>query len=77
MCIRDSYKARKASNKLYGVTSFVLILPLKTRTGAMQTRSFDFKKSLEGVSLAQIKRWEEETLTENLVTKRNNALKYA
>jgi hypothetical protein len=72
-----TYKARKASNKLYGVTSFVLILPLKTRINSMNTDSLDFKKSLESVSLAQIKTWEKETLTENLVTKRNKALKYA
>ncbi len=70
-----TYKARKSPNKLYGVTSLVLILPLQTRIAS--TKALDFKVCLESVSMAQIKKWEKENLTQNLVTKRNNLLKCA
>lgn len=70
-----TYKARKSPNKLYGVTSLVLILPLQTRIAS--TKALDFKICLESVSMAQIKKWEKKTLTQNLVTKRNNLLKCA
>lgn len=71
-----TYKAKKSPNKLYGVTSFVLILPLRTRIGSIKANPFDFKKSLESVSMADIQKWQGETLTENLVIKRNKTLKY-
>lgn len=67
------YKARKSPNTLCGVTSFVLFLPLLTRLKDT-SKEFDFKTALQKVSLAKIKTWEKENLTESLMVKRKNIL---
>lgn len=73
-----TYKEKKAPNPLYGVTGFVLVLPLYTRIGSDDPSSrFDFKKSLETVFLNDIQQWERNNLTENLAVKRNKVLKAA
>jgi hypothetical protein len=72
------YKARKSPNTLNGVTTYVLMLPLLTRsdpqTGILR---LDCKAALEGVFLRDIDKWAEDNLTENLTIKRKNKLKAA
>lgn len=71
------YKSKKASNPLYGITSFVLFLPLYVHLGReQQERSFDFKSSLENIYIKDIEIWKKKNLRENLVIKRRNVLKY-
>jgi len=69
------YKSRKASNSLYGVTSFVLFLPLYVHLEAKE-QSFDFKRCLEKVCLCDIEKWGKDNLGENLVSKRRKSLKF-
>lgn len=73
-----TYKLRKSPNPLYGVTSFVLFLPLHAKIGSKEkTIPFDFKRSLENVFLSEIKEWKKRNLTDNLVTKRTKVLQSA
>jgi SAM-dependent methyltransferase len=72
------YKERKSPNKLNGVTSYVLMLPLLTKSNPESNCcSIDFKKSLESVFLRDIDTWEKDKLSENLVVKRRRKLKVA
>jgi hypothetical protein len=72
------YKERKSPNALNGVTPYVLMLPLLTKSnpesGCLQV---DFKKALESVFLRDIDKWAKDNLSENLVVKRRNKLKAA
>ncbi|WHF53075.1 hypothetical protein QGN23_07335 [Chryseobacterium gotjawalense] len=76
--IFGKYKARKSPNKLNGVTSFVLFLPLYTKLSnkAIQ-KEFNFKKALEDTLLSQIKVWEKEHLTKNLTQMRTKCFQNA
>lgn len=72
------YKRRKSSNKLLGVTSFILFIPaqiqfLQSKSG----KDYWAKQHLENIRLSQIQQWEKAYLTTNLVTKRINTLKSA
>jgi hypothetical protein len=72
------YKDRKSHNPLHGVTPFVLLLPLHTRIGRKDRLTpFDFKRSLEAVSMSDIDTWRKENLPENQVYKRIKILKAA
>jgi hypothetical protein len=70
-----AYKFRRSKNPLHGVTSYVLLLPLLTRTGkGMEKSRVDFKHALESVSMKDLKQWEMDNLTENLAVKRTHTL---
>jgi hypothetical protein len=72
------YKSRKSPNSLYGVTSYILFLPLHTRIGTKEKIiDFDFKHSLESVFMREIEQWKRENLSENQVSKRVEKLKAA
>lgn len=72
------YKARKSSNKLNGVTSFVLFIPIYTRLiHKKQARSFDFKLALKERRMAEIEAWSQKNLSPNLVQLRTKQLKNA
>lgn len=69
------YKERKSPNKLYGVTSQVLFIPLYTRLAdPIIAKSYDFKKALEEMRMDNLIDWANENLTQNLVTKRMHLL---
>jgi hypothetical protein len=66
-----SYKFKKSKNRLNGITPYVLVLPLLTKMGeGYKPSSVDFKSSLEGVFMNDLKTWEKDNLTENLAVKR-------
>jgi len=72
------YKERKSPNKLYGVTSQVLFIPLYTKLLNPQiANDFNFKAVLEEMKMNKIKDWSDENLTPNLVTKRIQFLQKA
>lgn len=69
------YKLRKSPNKLYGVTSFILFLPIYARLASKENAEYClFKQHLENVKLRQIQEWTRANLTPNLVTKRIRTL---
>jgi hypothetical protein len=69
------YKEHKADNGLYGVTSFVLALPVLTRINTENNDvRIDFKASLEGTLMTDLKQWDEDHLIENQVIKRRMVL---
>ncbi len=69
------YKERKSPNKLYGVTSQVLFIPLYTRLlNPKIATDFNFKTVLEEMKMDKIKDWSVKNLSPNLVTKRTNFL---
>ena len=65
----------KSPNKLYGVTSLVLHLPvyqaLSTK-GAL--RSYNFKERIENIKKKQLNEWSKNNLPQNLVRKRIKTL---
>ena len=70
------YKNRKSPNSLYGVTTYILFLPLYTRIHKKtKLNHFDFKYHLKSVFIREISKWGKEKLSENQVTKRIKALK--
>ncbi len=72
------YKERKSPNKLYGVTSQVLFIPLYTRLlNPKKANDFNFKTVLEEMKMDRIKDWSRKNLTPNLVTKRTQFLQKA
>lgn len=76
--IFGTYKARKSTNKLHGVTTSILLIP--ARSQLMQhkdAKRFLFKERLERVYLKDINVWAVKNLSPNLVTKRANTLKNA
>ena len=73
-----TYKQKKSSNPLHGVTGLVLLLPLLSHIkNKEKLNSFSFKSSLENVFLSDIKQWEMDKLTENLASRRKMVLKCA
>ncbi|MCD7976198.1 MAG: hypothetical protein LUG51_03220 [Tannerellaceae bacterium] len=66
------YKKRKAPNPLYGVTPFILLLPLLTQKS--RYKQSEYKEALEGVFLSDIKRWRKDNLSENKASKRTKSL---
>ena len=62
------YKARKSPNKLNGITSFILFVPIYTKLkNNAQSKMFDFKTALEQKRMRHIEEWSKENLTQNLV----------
>lgn len=73
-----TFKARKSPNKLYGVTPFVLFVPLHAKLAEVQqAKTFNFKSALEEVRLCNIDSWAKENLSPNLVNKRTECLQKA
>jgi len=72
------YKERKSPNKLYGVTSQVLFIPLYTRLiNPKVAGNFNFKTVLEEMKMDRIKDWSHRNLTPSQVTKRTQFLQKA
>jgi hypothetical protein len=69
------YKFRRSKNRLNGITSYVFLLPLLTRMGELTERSeINFKETLEGVFMKDLKAWSDNNLTDNLTVKRKKKL---
>ena len=63
---------------MYGVTCFILVMPLRGKLSALESaRTFDFKAALEHNRIADVKAWERKTLPENLAAKRVRILSQA
>lgn len=72
------FKERKATNRMYGVTSFVMVLPLHAKLSTLEAaRDFDFREALERTHTSDVKAWEKENLPENLSAKRTRILRTA
>lgn len=72
------FKERKSDNRMYGVTGFVMILPLHTKLSTLESaRGFDFKGCLERTHSADLKSWSRQNLPENLAAKRTRILRNA
>lgn len=72
------FKYRKAPDKLVGVTSFILLIPIHTRLQqAADSKPFDFKGALEATSMKDLDVWKKETLQVNPMKLRNGYLKSA
>lgn len=61
------YKSMKSPNKMYGVTTLALRLPL---CGKTLSKDFDTTQSLMGVKMHDIQEWRQKNLLPNLVSKR-------
>jgi hypothetical protein len=74
--IFGKYKARKPLNKLNGVTSFILFLPICAKlSNAPKKRKYDFKHALESKKIKYLEEWKKNNLTQNLAQLRKNRLK--
>ena len=72
------FKERKSPNRMYGVTGFILVMPLEISLGSLlKSRKVDFKAALERNRIADVKAWEKENLPENLAAKRARVLRQA
>ena len=70
------FKTKKSPNKLYGITPFVLFIPLYAKLeNKSATKSFNFKERLCNVKLKDIDAFAKEHMSENWVTERTNQLK--
>lgn len=69
------FKERKSDNRMYGVTGFVMVLPLHTKLCTLEAaRNFDFKGCLERTRCSDLKAWKKQNLPENLAAKRVRVL---
>lgn len=72
------FKERKSPNRMYGVTGFILVMPLETQLCTLQRAArVDFKAALERNRIADVKAWERDNLPENLAAKRARVLRTA
>ena len=72
------YKSRKSPNKLYGITSHILFMPIYTKLkDEKKARNFNFKAALEEEQIGKINTWAKENLTPNLVQARIKRLQEA
>lgn len=70
------YKEKKSPNKLYGITPFVLIIPLYPKlVNKSVTQIFDFKERLVNVKLKDIDAFTKKHMSKNWVTERTKTLK--
>jgi len=73
--IFGKYKAIKSPNKLNGVTTSVLYLPIYTKlANKAKAKDFNFKKALEDTRIGHIDDWAKNNLTPNLVQLRRKRL---
>lgn len=72
------FKAKKSPNKLYGITSLVLMLPLYPKIADSScVGTFAFKSRLANVKLKDIDAWAKDNLPPNPVTIRTRTLQNA
>lgn len=72
------YKSKKSPNKLYGITPFVLLMPLYPKlVNESVTKTFNFKERLVNVKLKDIETFAKENMSKNWVTERTKTLKKA
>jgi len=72
------YKARKSTNKLNGVTPYILFVPIYARLiNEKQDQKFDFKVALEDKRIREIEIWAKKHLSSNLVQLRTEQMKKA
>lgn len=70
------YKSKKPPNKLYGITSFALMIPLYPKVvNESVIKTFISKSALVNVKLKDIDAWATEHLSKNWVTERTKTLK--
>ena len=70
------YKSKKSQNKLYGITSFVLTIPLYPKVANESvTKTINFKERIVNVKLKDISAWSTEHLPKNWVTERKKTLR--
>ena len=70
------FKSKKSPNKLYGMTSMVLMLPLyPTLVDYSVAENQNFKVRLANVKLKDVDLWAKENLTPNMVKLRSQTLK--
>ena len=70
------YKAKKSPNKLYGITSLVLILPLYPKiTEYSVTDKQDFKVRLVNIKLKDVDSWTKKNLSQDRVSLRTKTLR--
>lgn len=68
-------KARMSDDKLVGVSTMILLIPLRLRLAEEGSRvKFKFKERLEQERFWHIKQWANENLSPNLTVKRNNTI---
>lgn len=72
------YKEKKSPNKLYGITPFILFIPLHAKLAKESlTKTFNFKERLCNVKLKDIDAFAKKHMSKNWVTERTKALKNA
>lgn len=72
------YKEKKSPNKLYGITPFILFIPLHAKlANESLTKTFNFKERLCDVKLKDIDAFAKKHMSNNWVTERTKALKNA
>ena len=70
------FKQKKSPNKLYGITPFVLFIPLHAKLeNKSATKSFNFKERLCNVKLKDIDAFAKEHMSINWVTERTKQLR--
>ncbi|OAV67990.1 hypothetical protein Barb6XT_01219 [Bacteroidales bacterium Barb6XT] len=69
------HKFKRSRNPLHGVSAYVLILPLPTRTGGRgHPSAVGFKRCPEGVFMKDSESWTKDNPTDNLAVKRRKKL---
>ena len=69
-------KQKKSPNKLYGITPFVLFIPLHAKLkNDSATKTFNFKERLCNVKLKDIDAFAKKHMSINWVTERTKQLK--
>jgi hypothetical protein len=72
------YKARKSTNKLNGVTPYILFVPIYAQLiNEKQAQRFDFKAALEDKRIGEVETWARKNLSPNLVQLRTKQMKKA
>lgn len=70
------FKQKKSPNKLYGITPFVLFIPLHAKLeNKSATKSFNFKERLCNIKLKDIDAFAKEHMSTNWVTERTKQLR--
>ena len=72
------FKMKKSPNKLYGITPFVLLIPLYPKlVNKSVTDTFNFKERLVNVKLKDIDTWAAKNMSTNWVTERTKIFRKA
>lgn len=72
------FKSKKSPNKLYGITPFVLLIPLYPKlVNKSVTDTFNFKERLVNVKLKDLDSWATKNMSTNWVTERTKIFRKA